>query len=57
MARRRKKEEPLVVEPGPVRDELMVRLINGVTKAGVEPDQKKVENKRRARRSVDPEAE
>jgi hypothetical protein len=49
---RRRKQEPLKIEPGPVRDELMVRLINGATKTGPEKDRKKDENRKRARRKV-----
>jgi hypothetical protein len=34
------------------RDYLMVKIINGVTKAGVHKDKKKEENKKRARKKV-----
>lgn len=34
------------------RDYLMVAVINGVTKAGVEKDRKKEENKKLARKKV-----
>jgi len=35
------------------RDHLMVKLINGATKANVQKDKKKEENKKRARKKVD----
>lgn len=40
-----------------IRDELMLRLINGATKGGVQKDRRKEEDKYRARRRVKPDEE
>jgi hypothetical protein len=45
---------PAAIDPNriKVRDALMVALINGVTKSGVQKDQKKERNRRECRRRV-----
>jgi hypothetical protein len=56
--RRRKRRRPndtITYQDLSIRDELLLKLITGATKAGVEEDEKKRENKRRARRRVSPE--
>lgn len=56
MARRRKRKRELVDTIGredlSIRDELMLRLINGATKAGIEKDRKKEQEKYQARKKV-----
>lgn len=52
---RRKKLPSMTIKPGPVRDELMVELINGATKAAVHKDRKKEADRKAARKKVEEE--
>lgn len=53
MAKRKKKDRSQI-DPNTlrIRDELLKRLICGATKAGVEKDHRKEENKKRCRKKV-----
>lgn len=35
-----------------IRDYLMIKVINGITKAGIQPDRKKVKNKKACRKPI-----
>ncbi len=48
-----KKQKPMKIKTGPVRDELMVKLITGSTKAAVHKDQKKEASRKVARKKVE----
>lgn len=50
-----RKPPPMRLPRPKVRDDLLVDLINGATKAGVETDRKKEESKRKCRKKVQPE--
>lgn len=39
------------------RDYLILEIIKGATKSGVQPDQKKEENRKRSRKRLDPDDE
>ena len=51
---RRHPKTPDAIDPNeiPTRDPLMVEIINGITKAGVQPDQKKEKARKRCRGRV-----
>lgn len=51
---KRTKVGKMKIDPNQIRtrDEAMVRLINGATKAGVHVDRKKEENRRRCRKKI-----
>jgi hypothetical protein len=59
MARKRKRKvkpkDKLGRKDLGIRDDLLVSLINGATKAGVEKDRKKESDRRRAREPITPE--
>lgn len=52
--KRTKVGKSMRIDPNQIRtrDEAMVRLINGATKAGVHVDRKKEENRRRCRKKI-----
>ena len=52
MSKPKKKKNPKLNNG---RDALFVAIKNGITKSGVHKDQKKEENKKRARKKVKPE--
>jgi hypothetical protein len=47
------KKETIKIKPGPARDELMVRLINGATKSSVTKDKKKEASRSKARKKLE----
>lgn len=50
----KKNEKKMVIDPNEikVRDELLMALINGVTKGGVQKDRKKEQDKKKCRKPV-----
>lgn len=52
--KRKTKKTPMKLDPNKLksRDQLMVKLINGTTKAGVQPDRKKEENRQACRQKI-----
>jgi len=50
-----RKSNDMTIVPGPVRDFLVVALINGATKSGIQKDQKKERNRKACRGKVNVE--
>lgn len=53
--KKKDRKVPDTIDPNEIksRDELMVQLINGATKSGVEKDKKREEDKKRCRKKYD----